>query len=77
MDGQPVPARANIGLLTQPLSFVGLPIVTVPVGSKGDRLPIGVQIIAPPWHEALALQAAAHLERAGALHAWSEPYADQ
>ena len=77
VDGQPVPARANIGLLTQPLSFVGLPIVTVPVGSKGDRLPIGVQIIAPPWHEALALQAAAHLERAGALHAWSEPYADQ
>lgn len=71
VDGEPVPTRANIGLLTQPLSFVGVPIVTVPVGGKGAGLPIGVQIIAPPWHEALALQAAAHLERAGAVHAQS------
>src|SRR3546814_12410960 len=63
VDGEEVPTRANIGLLTQPLSFIGLPIVTVPIA--GGALPIGVQIIAPPWHEARALQAAAHLERAG------------
>lgn len=63
VDGQPVPTRANIGLLTQPLSFIGLPIVTVPIA--GDTLPIGVQLIAPPWNEGLALQAAAHLERTG------------
>jgi AtzE family amidohydrolase len=61
--GEAVPARANIGLLTQPLSFVGLPIVAVPVCNGG--LPIGVQLIAPPWREDLALQAAAHLERTG------------
>jgi len=59
--GEAVPARANIGLLTQPLSFVGLPIVAVPVCN--GSLPIGVQLIAPPWREDLALQAAAHLER--------------
>lgn len=63
VNGQAVPTRANIGLLTQPLSFVGLPIVAVPV--RGGGLPIGVQIIAPPWREGLALQAAAHLERVG------------
>src|SRR3546814_8635877 len=27
VDGEEVPTRANIGLLTQPLSFIGLPIV--------------------------------------------------
>jgi AtzE family amidohydrolase len=69
VDGKAVPTRANIGLLTQPLSFIGLPIVTVPI--MDDALPIGVQIIAPPWHEARALQAAAHLERTGVLHAQS------
>src|SRR3546814_18666156 len=38
-DGEEVPTRANIGLLTQPLSFIGLPIVTVPIA--GGALPIG------------------------------------
>ena len=65
VDRRPVPTRANIGLLTQPLSFVGLPIVTVPVA--GGALPIGVQLIAPPWAEGRALQAAAHLERSGVV----------
>ena len=77
VDGQPVPTRANIGLLTQPLSFVGLPIVAVPImgpiaGSAAEAgLPIGVQLIGPPWREDLALQAAAHLERLGVAHAQS------
>lgn len=60
---QDLPTRANIGVLTQPLSFVGLPIVAVPV--RGAALPIGVQIIAPPWREDLALRAAARLEADG------------
>jgi len=63
VNGQVLPTRANIGLLTQPLSFVGLPIVTVPV--HNGPMPIGVQIIAPPWREDMALQAAARLERVG------------
>ncbi len=67
VDGRKVPTRANIGLLTQPLSFVGLPIVTVPVA--GATMPIGVQLIAAPWAEAAALQAAAQLERAGVVDA--------
>lgn len=61
--GEAVPARANLGVLTQPLSFVGLPIVAAPV--RNGAMPIAVQIVAPPWHERLALQAAAQLERAG------------
>jgi AtzE family amidohydrolase len=63
VGGEDLPTRANIGLLTQPLSFIGVPIVAVPV--RNGSMPIGVQVVAPPWHEALALRAAAHLERAG------------
>lgn len=65
IGGRELPARPNIGVLTQPLSFVGLPIVAVPVNL--GALPIGVQIVAPPWREDRALRAAAHLEAIGAV----------
>ncbi|MCQ8240611.1 AtzE family amidohydrolase [Rhizosaccharibacter radicis] len=64
LDGQQVPARANMGLYTQPISFIGLPALSVPV-LDGEDLPIGVQIIGRPWDEALLLRAASALERAG------------
>ena len=31
IDGQRLPARASMGLLTQPVSCIGLPVVTVPL----------------------------------------------
>ncbi|MEJ1965499.1 MAG: AtzE family amidohydrolase [Gammaproteobacteria bacterium] len=62
--GRSVNARAHIGIYTQPLSFIGLPIVVAPVHRPG-KLPVGVQIIAAPWREDQALQIAARLERAG------------
>ncbi|MCW5679763.1 MAG: AtzE family amidohydrolase [Xanthobacteraceae bacterium] len=64
LDGQELLVRPNIGLYTQPISFVGLPVAAVPVWLD-DGLPIGVQIIAPPWREDLALRAAYALERSG------------
>lgn len=63
VGGTEVPTRANIGLLTQPLSFIGLPIVTVPIAN--GPMPIGVQIIAAPWREDVALAVAHRLEQAG------------
>lgn len=62
LDGVEVSARANMGLYTQPISFVGLPVVSVPVLAMGT-LPIGVQVITRPFAEALGLHVAAHLER--------------
>ncbi|MEO6079615.1 MAG: amidase family protein [Steroidobacteraceae bacterium] len=59
-----VSTRQNIGVYTQPISFIGLPVVAVPVWTA-SRLPIGVQVIAPPWQEGLALRVAAQLERTG------------
>ena len=63
VNGKSVPLRPNIGLLTQPISFIGLPVVAVPVWNSA--LPIGVQVIAAPWKESLALRVAAYLELEG------------
>jgi aspartyl-tRNA(Asn)/glutamyl-tRNA(Gln) amidotransferase subunit A len=67
LDGREVLARPNIGLFTQPISFIGLPVVTAPVWT--EKLPIGVQIIAAPWREDLALRVAWALERDGVVRA--------
>jgi len=68
MNGQPVSVRKNLGAYTQPLSFIGLPVLAAPVNRPG-RLPVGIQIIAAPWREELALGAALRLERAGVIAA--------
>lgn len=64
IDGVELPVRPNIGIYTQPISFIGLPVVAVPVPL--DPMPIGVQIIAAPWREDLALRAAHAAEQVGA-----------
>jgi AtzE family amidohydrolase len=64
LDGQELLVRPNIGIYTQPISFIGLPVVAIPVWPD-DGLPIGVQVIAPPWREDLALRVAYQLERDG------------
>src|SRR5471032_2317059 len=63
LDGVELPVRANIGIHTQPISFIGLPVVSVPVPL--EPMPIGVHIIAAPWREDIALRVAHALERAG------------
>jgi AtzE family amidohydrolase len=72
IDGAPVPTRANLGVYTQPLSFIGLPIVAAPLQEPG-ALPIGIQIIAAPWRESDALRVAGALERAGVAAATLAP----
>ncbi|QIG99579.2 MULTISPECIES: AtzE family amidohydrolase [unclassified Bradyrhizobium] len=63
LDGVELPVRANIGIHTQPISFIGLPVVAVPVPL--EPMPIGVQIIAAPWREDIALRVAYMLEQMG------------
>jgi aspartyl-tRNA(Asn)/glutamyl-tRNA(Gln) amidotransferase subunit A len=67
LDGVELPVRANIGIHTQPISFIGLPVVAVPVPL--EPMPIGVQIIAAPWREDIALRVAHALERGGTVSA--------
>ncbi len=64
LDGVTVPARPNIGVFTQPISFIGLPVAAVPV-RVGGGLPLAVQVIAAPWREDLALRVAGAIEAAG------------
>src|SRR6266851_5292293 len=68
IDGALVPSRPYLGVYTQPLSFIGLPIVAVPLRALGE-LPIGVQIVAAPWREGDALRTARALERDGVTNA--------
>ena len=69
INGTRVPCRPSVGLLTQPISFMGCPVVAAPMWPQGTNdLPIGVQIIAAPWREDLALRAAWVLHQSGIAH---------
>jgi AtzE family amidohydrolase len=63
LAGVDLPVRANLGLYTQPISFIGLPVVAVPIPL--EPLPIGIQIITAPWREDVALRVAYALEKKG------------
>jgi aspartyl-tRNA(Asn)/glutamyl-tRNA(Gln) amidotransferase subunit A len=71
INDRSIPTKAGLGVLTQPISCIGLPVCTVPVWPDGDaaarqpELPLGVQLIGAPWREDLCLAAARRLEQAG------------
>lgn len=64
LDGETVLVRPHLGFYTQPLSFIGLPVLSVPVNLPGE-LPVGVQLISRPYDEQSLFTAAAALEQAG------------
>lgn len=67
LDGEEMLVRPNLGLYTQPLSFIGLPILSVPVFLPNQPLPVGIQIIGAPYQEAKILRVAAVLEAMGVI----------
>jgi aspartyl-tRNA(Asn)/glutamyl-tRNA(Gln) amidotransferase subunit A len=67
--GVEMPVRPNIGIFTQPISFIGLPVAAAPIWIEGHKLPLAVQAIAAPWREDLALRVARQLEKVGAAKA--------
>lgn len=61
-----LPCRPTMGLLTQPISLAGCPVVAAPMWPGGTGgMPVGVQVIAAPWREDLALRVAMRLQQAG------------
>ncbi len=70
VDGETIPVRPNLGIYTQPISCIGLPVLCVPLanpaaaGAPGG-MPIGVQLIAAPWREDILFRVAGALEAAG------------
>ncbi|MCF4970294.1 Asp-tRNA(Asn)/Glu-tRNA(Gln) amidotransferase GatCAB subunit A, partial [Nostoc sp. CMAA1605] len=53
---------------TQPLSFIGLPVLSIPV-QHSNTLPLGVQLIAAPYNEEIILRVASILETQGVISA--------
>jgi aspartyl-tRNA(Asn)/glutamyl-tRNA(Gln) amidotransferase subunit A len=64
VDGQPVPARANLGLYTQPLTLLGVPVLAVPLHRPG-ALPLAIQLVGAPGSEPMLIAAAERLEALG------------
>lgn len=54
---------------TIPFSLTGYPCVVTPVGATNTGLPIGVQVVAHPWREDIALALAQILEQELGAHA--------
>lgn len=69
IEGTRYPSRPSLGLLTQPVSFAGCPVVAAPMWPEGTAgMPIAVQLVAAPWREDLCLRAAKVMEEAGVAH---------
>ena len=66
IDGTTYPLRPHLGFYTQPLSFIGLPVISIPIHRPG-HLPIGIQLIAAPYQEALLFRVAAWLAEKGVM----------
>jgi aspartyl-tRNA(Asn)/glutamyl-tRNA(Gln) amidotransferase subunit A len=64
IDGALSPARANLGIHTQPISFLALPSLAVPLLRPG-QLPLGLQLIGRPGGETTLFRCAEALEQAG------------
>jgi amidase len=65
------PGQRDPTSYTTPHSLTGWPAATVRCGTSEDGLPIGVQLVAAPWRDDVALAAALVLERE--LGGWRAP----
>ena len=69
INGRRFPSRPHLGRFTQPISFVGLPVIVVPMRTT-TGLPIGVQLIGAPYSESVLVRAARFLESKGKVKAF-------
>jgi len=58
LEDGPADATALLIRNTGPINYAGFPAITVPCGAASNGLPVGLQLVAPPWQEARLLQAA-------------------
>jgi aspartyl-tRNA(Asn)/glutamyl-tRNA(Gln) amidotransferase subunit A len=55
-------------IFTNPANLAGIPGISVPCGFSGDGLPIGLQLMGPPFGEPVVLQVAYAYEQATDFH---------
>jgi aspartyl-tRNA(Asn)/glutamyl-tRNA(Gln) amidotransferase subunit A len=61
IEGAPEDVRMAATRFVRAINVLGLPAVSVPCGTAGDGLPVGLQIVGPAFGEAGVLRAAAAL----------------
>jgi amidase len=63
-SGAPALQVFQMAVFTSGFNMSGQPAISLPTHTTPDGTPIGVQLVAGPWDEALLLRVAAQLERA-------------
>jgi amidase len=66
-EDEPIIALINcypMAVFTSPWNVTGLPALSLPIHQATSGLPVGVQLVAGPWQDALLLQLGTHLEAA-------------
>jgi aspartyl-tRNA(Asn)/glutamyl-tRNA(Gln) amidotransferase subunit A len=75
VGGETEKVRAGLLRLNRPANFAGLPSISIPCGFTSSGLPVGLQIIGPPWREITILQVAQAFENAHNYHLRRPPLA--
>ncbi|HOO45001.1 MAG TPA: amidase [Deltaproteobacteria bacterium] len=68
VDEEPVNYLMANGAYTTVFNLTGSPVVVIPIGSTGEGLPIGVQIVGKRWHDMELLEIAAMLDDAAGAY---------
>jgi aspartyl-tRNA(Asn)/glutamyl-tRNA(Gln) amidotransferase subunit A len=67
-DSETIATTARLTRLTHPFSVAGMPALSLPCGMTESGMPIGVQLAAAPWADAVALRAAIAFQAASVWH---------
>jgi aspartyl-tRNA(Asn)/glutamyl-tRNA(Gln) amidotransferase subunit A len=65
VGGEDQEVRAAATRFTRCFNVLGLPVISMPCGLTGARLPVGLQVVGPPVRDELVLRVAAVLEDGG------------
>jgi aspartyl-tRNA(Asn)/glutamyl-tRNA(Gln) amidotransferase subunit A len=72
-DAACIPAFNAVSINTRPFNYLGVPALSAPCGFDPNGLPIGLQLVARPFAEAMLLKVADAYQRDTDWHANRPP----